>query len=124
MRISRSRREVAVTPDGSKAYFTQADPFGVSVIDTATNTVIATVPVGTGPQGVAVTLAVGGPIPHCRGRFAESDCPPIPIRPFPLSPCSVGRTISGQSAACRSRSVLHVLRSRSLWRSVGDEAAI
>jgi DNA-binding beta-propeller fold protein YncE len=52
------------------------------VIDTATNTVIATAPVGTGPQGVAVTPdgskvyvtntgdntvsvtpAVGGPIP-------------------------------------------------------------
>ena len=47
---------VAVSPDGSKVYV--ANSFlanSVSVISTATNTVIATIPVGSGPEGLAVT---------------------------------------------------------------------
>jgi YVTN family beta-propeller protein len=46
-----------VTPDGSKVYVANSGSFNpstVSVIDTATNTVSATVPVGLGPVGVAV----------------------------------------------------------------------
>ena len=49
---------IAITPDGKHAYVTH---FGgsfsstVSVIDTATNTVVATLPAGTGSAGVAVT---------------------------------------------------------------------
>ena len=43
------------TPDGSKVYVTNAASNTVSVIDTATNTVTATIPVGSGRQGVAVT---------------------------------------------------------------------
>jgi YVTN family beta-propeller protein len=56
---------VAVTSDGSKVYVPNPAPPGrcililcgsVSVIDTATNTVVATIPnVGNLPQGVAVT---------------------------------------------------------------------
>ena len=46
---------VAVTPDGKHAYVTNIDSNNVSVIDTATNTVVATVPVGNNPCGVAVT---------------------------------------------------------------------
>ena len=45
---------VAVTPDGKHAYVTNGS-VTVSVIDTATNTVVATVPVGSFPFGVAVT---------------------------------------------------------------------
>jgi YVTN family beta-propeller protein len=37
------------------AYITNANSSNVSVIDTATNTVIATISVGTTPGGVAVT---------------------------------------------------------------------
>ena len=37
------------------AYITNEGSSTVSVIDTATNTVIATIPVGSHPQGVAVT---------------------------------------------------------------------
>jgi len=37
------------------AYITNSDSNNVSVINTATNTVIATIPVGTFPQGVAVS---------------------------------------------------------------------
>jgi len=49
--------EIAVTPDGTRAYVTNSNGLSgiVSVIDTATNTVAATVPVGFNPQGVAVT---------------------------------------------------------------------
>jgi YVTN family beta-propeller protein len=47
--------EVAITPDGAFAYVANKDSNTVSVIDTATNTVVATVPVGSAPIGVAIT---------------------------------------------------------------------
>jgi len=47
---------VAVTPDGSKVYVTNYTVNTVLVINTATNTVTATIPVGNNPYGVAVTL--------------------------------------------------------------------
>jgi YVTN family beta-propeller protein len=46
---------VAVTPDGSKVYVTNFYSNNVTVIATASNTVIATVAVGSDPFGVAVT---------------------------------------------------------------------
>jgi YVTN family beta-propeller protein len=48
---------VAVTPDGTKVYVSNQDGNIVSVIATATNTVVATVPVGNypPPPGLAVT---------------------------------------------------------------------
>jgi YVTN family beta-propeller protein len=44
---------VAFSPDGTVAYATELSTGSVSVIDTASNTVIATVAVGAGPAGVA-----------------------------------------------------------------------
>ena len=46
---------VAITPDGAYAYVTNYTTYTVSVISTATNTVTATVTVGSDPYGVAVT---------------------------------------------------------------------
>jgi YVTN family beta-propeller protein len=47
---------VAVTPDGSKVYVTNEGlPGTVSVIDTTTNMVTATIPVGLFPFGVALS---------------------------------------------------------------------
>jgi YVTN family beta-propeller protein len=48
---------VAVSPDRDRAYVTTVarDANAVTVIDTATNTVVATVPVQIGPYGAAVT---------------------------------------------------------------------
>jgi len=46
---------VAVTPDGSKVYVANFLSNNVSAIATATNTVTATIPVGSEPFGVAVT---------------------------------------------------------------------
>jgi YVTN family beta-propeller protein len=54
---------VAVTPDGARVYVVNVNfspipppPLGtVSVIDTATNTVVDTVVVGSGPRAVAIT---------------------------------------------------------------------
>ena len=46
---------VAVSPDGTKVYVANDNSNTVSVIDTATNTVTATVPVGSYPSGVAVS---------------------------------------------------------------------
>jgi YVTN family beta-propeller protein len=44
-----------ITPDGTTAYVVNAKSSSVSVIDTGTNTVKATVAVGTKPQRVAIT---------------------------------------------------------------------
>jgi len=46
---------VAITPDGNRAYVPSIKVDTVSVINTATNTVITTVPVGTFPFGAAIT---------------------------------------------------------------------
>jgi len=46
---------VAVTPDGSAVYVTNAGDNTVSVINTCTNMVNTTVPVGADPSAVAVT---------------------------------------------------------------------
>jgi YVTN family beta-propeller protein len=58
--VGRGPSGVAMSPDGRRAYVPNAGSDAragttVSVIDTATNTVIATVPVGFGPSGVAIT---------------------------------------------------------------------
>jgi YVTN family beta-propeller protein len=46
---------VAITPDGTRAYVANVEDNTVSVIDTATNTVVVTIPgIGT-PRGVAIT---------------------------------------------------------------------
>ena len=47
-------RGIAITPDGSHAYVTNYGSDNVSVIDTATNTVVATVGVGSEPRGIAI----------------------------------------------------------------------
>ena len=52
---------MAITPDGTRAYVTNHGLGSVSVIDTASNTVVATVGVGDGPEGVAVTPGIGPP---------------------------------------------------------------
>ena len=46
---------MAVSPDGARAYVVNTRAGTVSVINTATNTVIATIPVGVEPVTVAVT---------------------------------------------------------------------
>ena len=46
-------RGIAISPDGKEAYVANADDNTVSVIDTTTKTVVATIAVGDEPQGVA-----------------------------------------------------------------------
>jgi YVTN family beta-propeller protein len=46
---------VAVTPDGKYAYVTNEGSNNLTVIDTASNTLLESLPVGTTPTGVAVT---------------------------------------------------------------------
>src|SRR5262249_51856504 len=46
-------RRVTFSPDGTRAYVTNLNGNTVSVVNTATNTVVATIPVGTQPIGVA-----------------------------------------------------------------------
>ena len=46
---------VAITPDGAFAYVVNNNSHDVSVIATATNTVVATVGVANNPRGIAIT---------------------------------------------------------------------
>jgi YVTN family beta-propeller protein len=46
----------AVTPDGASVYVANSSTNNVSVIDTATNTIVTTVPVGSGPVGVTTAI--------------------------------------------------------------------
>jgi YVTN family beta-propeller protein len=74
--------EVAIAPDGGTVFITQASSDEVSVIDTATNTVTATVSVGTRPMSIAITARPredGGP-PTVTDTFAASD-PRATVRP-------------------------------------------
>jgi YVTN family beta-propeller protein len=71
---------IAVNPAGTLVYvttFTQAGPFvvdnNVRVIDTATNTVIATIPVGNTPQAFGIFISPGVVVP-----------PPPPVPPAPI----------------------------------------
>ena len=49
---------IAITPDGTKAYVTNAIDDTVSVIDTATNAVVGSaIPVGDLPFGIAICPA-------------------------------------------------------------------
>ncbi len=50
--VGQSPGDVAVTPDGRHAYV--VTDYGVSVIDTATDSVVATVPVGNNPHRIAI----------------------------------------------------------------------
>jgi YVTN family beta-propeller protein len=45
---------MAITPDGKKLYVANGRSDNVSVIDTATNTKLRDIPVGTRPWGVVV----------------------------------------------------------------------
>ena len=53
--MGKAPRQIVLSPDGSLAYVTNDDTNNVSVIDTATNTVVATVPVGKIPVGVGIS---------------------------------------------------------------------
>src|SRR5436309_15974218 len=53
--LGRSLAGVAITPDGTRAYVTNGFSNSVSVIDTASNTVVTTVALGTCAGGVAIT---------------------------------------------------------------------
>ncbi len=49
---------IAITPDGAFAYLANSFSGSVSVINTATNVVVDTIPVGSGPDSVAIADAV------------------------------------------------------------------
>jgi YVTN family beta-propeller protein len=53
--VGSSSYGVAVSPDRTRVYVTNRWDYTVSVINTATNKVIATVPVGDYPYGVSVS---------------------------------------------------------------------
>ena len=76
---------VAITPDGTRVYATNCSIDTVSVIDTATNLEIATVPVGSCPDGVSVTPDGSRPTV---GWFFWTDVPAPP--PAEKPPTEIG----------------------------------
>jgi YVTN family beta-propeller protein len=52
---------LAITPNGAQVYVTSFASNSVSVVDTATNTVLTAVAVGVGPSNVAITPGIGPP---------------------------------------------------------------
>jgi YVTN family beta-propeller protein len=88
---------VAFTPDGTKAYVTNAGDATISVIDTRSNTIVSTIERGVPPSGVAIrdtpngtlafvtfedsdVLAIDTSTDTCGGEICECnvDCPPHP----------------------------------------------
>ena len=65
---------MAFTPDGAFVYVPNAASNNVSVIATATNTVVATIPVGMRPQGVAIA-GNSAPTVTCEGFDPPMDVP-------------------------------------------------
>jgi len=59
--VGRYPASVAVSPNGARAYVTNEESNTVSVIDTATRHVTATISVGSGPLGVAVSPVAPAP---------------------------------------------------------------
>lgn len=55
MSVGDGPSDIAVSPDGTNVYVTNWRSNNVSVINAATNTVTATIPVGLTPFGVAIT---------------------------------------------------------------------
>lgn len=47
--------DIRITPNGNFAYFANSGLDNVSVLNTATNTIVANVPVGNSPYGIAIT---------------------------------------------------------------------
>jgi YVTN family beta-propeller protein len=78
--VGGSPNGVAITPDGSKVYIANATSNTVSVIDTATNTVVSTIPVGSGPDAFGIFIApILGPSfagtpgsPNCQGTSVSA----------------------------------------------------
>ena len=66
---------VAVTPDGSRVYIANQSSNNVSVIDTTTNTVTATVPVGSDPFAFGVFIQQPAkPTPRFAGTPGKANC--------------------------------------------------
>jgi YVTN family beta-propeller protein len=62
---------VAVSLDGSKVYVANTFSSSVSVIDTVTNTVIATIPVGSPPIAFGIFIQ---PAPRFAGTPGKANC--------------------------------------------------
>jgi YVTN family beta-propeller protein len=60
---------IAITPDGTRAYVTNEGSASVSVIDTTTNTVVATIPVFPGQVPIGVAIAPDGTRAYVANNF-------------------------------------------------------
>jgi YVTN family beta-propeller protein len=62
---------VGVSPDGKKVYLANVETDNVTVIDTATNTVIGFIPVGVAPVAFGVFIQ---PPPRFAGTPGQANC--------------------------------------------------
>jgi uncharacterized repeat protein (TIGR01451 family) len=66
--------DIAITPDGAFAYVTNNNGNNVSVISTSTNSVVATIPVGDRPQGIAIAN-IGQQLENVSLTVTKTDSP-------------------------------------------------
>lgn len=73
---------IVITPDGTRAYFTNPSRDGVAAIDTATNTLIGDfIPVGRCPIGIAIMPLVPRSRDDCKnGGYAKFGPPAGPFK--------------------------------------------
>jgi len=97
---------VAITPDGAFAYVTNAADGTVSVIATATNTVVATIPIGVGVSPIGVAIMPDGAFAYVTGSgnvfviatATNAVVATIPIFPVGSQPYGVAITPDGAFA--------------------------
>jgi len=81
--VGNTPADIALTPDGSRAYVTNQLSNSVSVMDIQTKSVIATIAVGSGPQGIAIADN------SCPGQPTPSPTPThTPTPTTAATPCS------------------------------------
>ena len=80
---------VSVSPDGSKLYVANYGSDNVSVINTATNAVVTTVAVGSGPNSLGNFIAN---IPVCTGTAQVFT---ITVNPTPAAPTATAQSFCG-----------------------------
>ncbi len=109
---------IAVSPDGSLAYVVMRSRGTVSVISTATNTVVATIFLGFFPRGIAITP--DGAFLYVTTRFGAKGRPAVMVVetatntvvetvPFPEAPYGVAITPDGAFAYVASGGTVSVI---------------
>jgi YVTN family beta-propeller protein len=126
---------IAITPDGARAYVTNASSDTVTPIDLATNAPGAPIPVGDAPAGIAITPPAPPAPPPSGPSRAElaalrppangGNCAPVPPRAAPGRGAPASFTLSASQLRIDQRvSQAAIRRAKAIeaWLGAGIEA--